>query len=164
MDENWRSPLSHFDPADFLDKLCVTTIVVDAQLCVVHANRGALKLFGVSLTKMRGRPLRHFLHASGAVQSLLDAAVVDDSDDFSPRVHHLQVILPDGRRRDCRVRICTLSHESTGTHLLLQFSRVKQPAVAQPLLMQPLVIQPPIGGILVHQRRMEERETWPGAG
>lgn len=146
MDENWASPLAHFDPADFLEKLCVTTVVADAQLCVVHANRGAVKLFGVDLARMRGRPLRNFLQASRVVESLLRAAVVDDSGDFNPRLHHLQVVLPDGRRRDCRVRVCTLTHESTGTHLLLQFSRVKRP------LVQPLVA--------LHQIRNEERETW----
>ena len=154
MDEDWQSPLSHFDPADFLEKLCVTTVVVDAQLCVVHANRGALKLFRVDLASMRGRPLRHFLHSSTVVQSLLYAAVVDDSGDFSPSVHNLQVVLPDGRERDCRVRICTLTNESTGTHLLLQFSRVKQP----------LVTQPPLADFLVLPRRAEERETWSGTG
>jgi two-component system nitrogen regulation sensor histidine kinase GlnL len=49
------SPLAHFDPGEIIDALSTGLLVLDAQLCVVHASVSAQDLLSLSLRQVRGR-------------------------------------------------------------------------------------------------------------
>ena len=69
------SALAHFDPAGIIDALSTGLLILDAQLCVVHASVGAQDLLSLGLRQARGRHVGELFAQPQALIELLRRAL-----------------------------------------------------------------------------------------
>jgi nitrogen-specific signal transduction histidine kinase len=115
------SVLSHFEPAELLDKLSIGLIVLDAQLCVIDAKVAAQDALAFRVDQARGRPIGDLLDESSDLVATLRRAL-ETGECIAHRQHPVR---PFGRSRYASgvdVTITPLGSEVTGPHLLLEFT------------------------------------------
>jgi two-component system nitrogen regulation sensor histidine kinase GlnL len=126
VEQDFTSPLSHFDPADLLDALSTGIVMLDSHLCLTYANVGAQDLMAVSVNKARGRPFGDIFHDSQKLTSTLRRSL----DRLEPCAQHEITLRPIGsimtrEPHVVDVTVTPLEGQVTGTHLLLELTDAK---------------------------------------
>lgn len=126
VEQDFTSPLSHFDPADLLDALSTGIIMLDSHLCLTYANVGAQDLMAVSVNMARGRPFGGLFYDSQKLTATLRRSL----DRLEPCAQHEITLRPIGSTSTREphivdVTVTPLEGQVTGTHLLVEMTDAK---------------------------------------
>jgi two-component system nitrogen regulation sensor histidine kinase GlnL len=172
------SALAHFDPAGIIDALSTGLLILDAQLCVVHASVGAQDLLSLGLRQARGRHVGELFAQPQALIELLRRAL-EEVQVCSEHEFTLTTVAGVQALREpvvADLTVTPLDASITGPHLLVELADVRARARiwretemlsrvdGQRLMVRQLAheIRNPLGGLRGAAQLLERELADPG--